>query len=183
MKTLVKILGDCLAMSLFISACTWQSAQSEPADVALPKAVAYQVVLGKSVNDKNVADFIADYCSPVNRFQLCNEVGMALWIDEDHIVKTVWLYAGHADGFKRYRGQLPYGLTFYDPMWRVEEKLSASYTDELIPITGKTELAVEASSPDHTHYWANYKHLNLVVIYDTPGADEDAYMYAVLVSQ
>ena len=41
----------------------------------------------------------------------------------------------------------------------------------------------EASSPDHIHYWAVYKQLGMTVIYNSPGADEDAYIYAILLSK
>ena len=41
----------------------------------------------------------------------------------------------------------------------------------------------EASSPDHIHYWAVYKELGLTVIYNSPGVDEDAYIYAILLSK
>jgi hypothetical protein len=182
MNRLFKIMHICLTISLFVSACTWQTVPAEPVEDGLPKAVAYQTLLDRSTNDKDVTDFIANHCSPADQFQLCKEAGMALWINSDQIVKTIWLYAGNTAGFRRYRGQLPGGLTFYDPMWRVEEKLSVSDTDELIPMTGKVEVPDETSSPDHTHYWVTYKRLNLIVIYDTPGADEDAYIYAVLVN-
>ncbi len=75
---------------------------------------------------------------------------------------------------------MPYGLTFYDPMWLVEEKLSALDKDSQ---SQKIKQPDETSSPDHIHYWATYKQLGLVVVYDTGIADPDAYIYAVLVSK
>ena len=106
---------------------------------------------------------------------------MALWIGSDQIVKTVWLYSGHADGFRRYRGELPFGLTFYDPMWRVEEKLSNLDAGETDQPAAEAGLPNEGLSPDHFHYWAVYERFGITVIYDTPFADEDAYIYAVVV--
>jgi hypothetical protein len=168
------------AISVFAVACDPQAVQAEPEESTLPVAT-YQTVLGKSLNDKDVADFIANNnCSNASQFQLCQDVGMALWADLDQIVKMVYLYSGNADGFKRYRGELPFGLTFYDPMWRVEEKLGNQNVDDSFQQAG---LPDEASSPDHMHYWAVYKQLGMTVIYNSPAADQDAYIYAVLVSK
>jgi hypothetical protein len=41
----------------------------------------------------------------------------------------------------------------------------------------------EGSSPDHFHYWAVYKHLGMTIIYNSPFVDEDATIYAILVSR
>lgn len=176
-----KLIQICLTLSLFVSACTWQSVQS-PAEDGLPKAVAYQTLLGKSLNDQEVMDFIASHCSPADQFQLCQEMGMALWVDANELVETIWLYAGQADGFQRYRGQLPYGIDFYDPMWRVEEKLSLIDAGDSAQVTPMAGLPDEGNSPDHQHYWAIYERFHMIVIYDTPGIDEDAYIYAILVN-
>lgn len=105
---------------------------------------------------------------------------MALWIDANEIVKVVYLYAGDADGFRRYRGPLPYGLSFYDPMWRVQEKLVDPDSSNALYQAGMPD---ETASPDHMHYWAVYERLNMTVIYNSPGKDEDAYIYAIVMSQ
>jgi hypothetical protein len=104
---------------------------------------------------------------------------MALWVDADQIVKMIYLYAGYDDGFRRYQGTLPVGLTFYDPMWRVQEKIKNSNSDDNSQHTG---LPAEAGSPDHIHYWAIYRGLSMTIIYNSPSADEDAHIYAILVS-
>jgi hypothetical protein len=167
-------------ITLFITACSIQTAQTEPEKQVTSKAVTYRAVLGKSLTDKDVVDFIVNNnCSSANQFQLCKDVGMALWIDASQIVKMVYLYAGNLDGFRRYRGQLPFGLSFYDPMWKVEERLKDPDTDDTLQRAG---LPDEASSPDHMHYWAVYKRLGMTVIYNSPSADEDAYIYAILIS-
>jgi hypothetical protein len=167
------------AISVFAVACNLQAVQAEPEEVAVPVA-AYQTVLGKSLNDKDVADFIANNnCSSASQFQLCKDAGMALWINASQIVQMVYLYAGISDGFKRYRGKLPFGLSFYDPMWKVEEKLREPNADDTLQRAG---LPDEMGSPDHIHYWAIYNRLNMTVIYNSPGADEDAYIYAILVN-
>jgi len=166
-------------ISVFVVACDLQAVQAEPGEGAVPVAT-YQTVLGKSLNDKDVADFIANNnCSSASQFQLCKDVGMALWINASQIVKMVYLYAGNVDGFSRYRGKLPFGLSFYDPMWKVEDKLKDPNADNTIQQSG---LPDETGSPDHVHYWAIYNRLNMTVIYNSPGADEDAYIHAILVN-
>jgi hypothetical protein len=105
---------------------------------------------------------------------------MALWADSDQVVKAVYLYAGVAKGFRRYRGELPFDLTFYDPMWRVQEKLRKLNTDDS---SYDVSLPDEAGSPDHIHYWAIYRRLGMTIIYDSPSADQDAYIYAILMNK
>jgi len=167
------------AISLFATACGAQGIQAERGEGAVPKATTYEAVLGKSLSDKDVADFIAsNNCSSGGPFQVCKETGMALWIDSSQIVKTVYLYSGNTDGFRRYKGTLPFGLSFYDPMWRVENKLRDLNAGNNLHQAG---LPDEGSSPDHMHYWAVYTQLGMTVIYNSPFADEDAYIYAILV--
>jgi len=72
--------------------------------------------------------------------------------------------------------------TNYDPMWQVQQRLS-NLNDEDQATAWTTGLPDEASSPDHIHYWAVYKELGMTVIYNSPGADEDAYIYAILLSK
>lgn len=181
MSTLRKTLVIFSAISLLIGACGGHTVQAEPAEANQGPAISYQVVLGKSLHDKEVTDFIAsNHCTPAAEYQLCKDAGMALWSDTDQIVKTVYLYSGNVDGFRRYRGQLPFGLSFYDPMWRVEEKLMDLDSANTLYQAG---LPDEEGSPDHMHYWAMYKRLGMTVMYNSPGVDEDAYIYAIVVSQ
>lgn len=180
---LIKTLGILVAIPLVLSACGGQSVQAESEKNSTPKTAVYQLVLGKSLSDEAVVKFIADNkCSLAVQFELCKEIGMALWVDASEMVKSVYLYAGTADGFRRYHGILPYGLSFYDPMWRVEEKLSNLNADETAEPSLNAGLPDEESVPDHLHYWALYKRFGIIVIYDSPFADEDAYIYAVVVN-
>ncbi len=170
-------------LSLLLMGCSPQLAQLEPKANSVPEAASYQAVLGKSLSDKDVVDFIAiNNCSSVAEFQLCKDAGMAFWIDPNQIVDTVYLYSRNAEGFRKFRGKLPFGLTFYDPMWQVQQKLSNLNEDDQAT-AWNTGLPDEASSPDHIHYWAVYKELGMTVIYNSPGADEDAYIYAILLSR
>ena len=168
---------------LLLSACRTWTVQTSRTEPLAPKPVSYQTVLGKSVSDAVVADFITNNnCSNTGQFQVCRELGMALWIDASQIVETIWLYSGNEEGFGHYRGELPFGLSFYDPMWRVEEKLSAVDAEESPQPSSDFGLPDEGSTPDHFHYWAVYKRFDMIVIYNCPFADEDAYIYAVLVN-
>ena len=181
MNALIKALGIFAAIPLLVSACDGQSVHAEQTRASTVVATSYQVVLGKSLNNGDVVNFIASNdCSSAADFELCKEAGVALWIDANQIVKIVYLYAGNADGFRRYRGPLPYELSFYDPMWRVEEKLMDLDSTNILYQAGLPE---EEGSPDHMHYWAVYKRLSMTVIYNSPGKDEDAYIYAILMSQ
>ena len=170
-------------LSLLLMACSPQAAQLEPKANDVPEVASYQAVLGKSMNDQDVVDFMAlNNCSSQSQFQMCRDAGMAFWIDPNQIVDTVYLYSRNAEGFSKFRGKLPFGITFYDPMWQVQQKLSNLNGDDQAT-AWNAGLPDEASSPDHIHYWAVYKELGLTVIYNSPGADEDAYIYAILLSK
>ena len=184
MNTLMKTLIFLAVLSLLISACGGQNVHAEPADSVT--AISYRAVLGKSLNDKDVADFIvSNNCSPAAEYQLCKDVGIAFWIDAKQIVNMVYLYAGNAGDFRRYRGQLPFGLSFYDPKWRVEEKIRELNTDDSLSLqeTWQAGLPDEEYSPDHMRYWAFYKRYGMTVIYNSPGDDEDAYIYAIVIGE
>jgi hypothetical protein len=166
-----------LSLVLFTAACSTTSASTAKDELS-----AYQEVLGRSAMDDTVVNFLSDHeCVAAMQFHVCKDSGMALWTDSGQIVKSVWLYANNSEGFNRYRGKLPFGLTFYDPMWLVEQKLSTVELDETSQATYEAGLPDEGSSPDHLHYWAVYERLGLIVIYDFPYPDDDAYIYAVVV--
>ena len=175
MNKFFKTLSITASMVLFITAC---GVLDQPEE-RVPQAATYQTVLGKPLSDKAVTDFIAvNNCSPAAEFQLCKDAGVAFWTDANQIVKMVYLYSAYAEGFRRYRGALPFGLTFYDPMWRVEEKLMDPESDDPLQQLGLPE---EGSAPDHFHYQAAYKRFGMTVIYNVPFADQDAYIYAIVV--
>jgi len=177
MNSFFKILSVLALMALFITACVSQNVQAEPAKADTMAAASYQAVLGKSLNDKDVADFIAkNNCVSATQFQVCKEAGIAFWLDTDKIVKTVYLYLNNVDGFAAYKGELPFGLKFYDIMEAVEYKLRKQGV-------GNAGLPEEAATPDHLHYWAMYKQVGVTIIYNAPHPDEEATIYAILVSQ
>ena len=162
-------------MVLFVTAC------GAPAAQAAPAAASYKAVLGKQISDNNVADFIASNCSSATQFQLCQDAGMALWIDPSQKVNTVYLYALGANGFAPYDGALPFGINAKDSMANVEEKLGQplNHTGQLEP-----GLPDAGSSPDHQYFWAVYERFGMTIIYNTPFVnDKNASIHAVLVSE
>lgn len=177
MNTLIKIFSIFAPIPLLISACGAQPALSEPGEQIISKEAVYEAVLGKPVSDETVMDFIVrNNCSPVGQFQQCKDVGMALLINLEQVVETVYLYLNNADGFAPYRGELPLGLKFYDTMGAIEYKLQRQLGEN----AGSPD---EGGSPDHFHYWAVYKGLGMTIIYNSAFADEDATIYAILVSK
>jgi hypothetical protein len=175
MNTLTKVLGILAAIPLLISGCAGKPAQSEQEGPVAPKAAIYESILGKALSDVAVAEFLAiNECSSADQFLLCNAAGMALWTDSNQVVETVYLYLNDADGFAAYKGELPYGLKFYDIMGAVEYKLKKQGV-------GKAGLPDEGATPDHLRYRATYHRAGMTIIYNSPSPeDEDATIYAIL---
>ena len=177
MNTYFKTSSFLIGMALFLTACASPGVQAERAKEPTLPTADYQAVLGKSLHDKDVADFIASHnCVSATQFQVCNEAGIAFWLDTDQVVKMVYLYLNNVDGFEAYKGELPFGLKFYDIMESVEYKLGKQGV-------GNAGLPDEAATPDHLHYWAIYKQVGVTIIYNAPFPDGEATIHAVLVSQ
>jgi hypothetical protein len=166
------------AMTLFITACSVQTVQAQPEDQIAPQTVTYKDILGKPLNDQAVTEFLTiNHCSGAAQFELCEEIGVALLIASDQVVKTVYLYLNNADGFVPYKGELPFGLKFYDTMGAVEYKLKRQRV-------GAAGLPDRVETPDHLHCWATYQQAGMTIIYNSPSAeDEDATIHAILVSR
>jgi hypothetical protein len=165
-------------LPLLIISCSLHTVQAAQAEQTRPKIVTYKDVLGKSLNDQAVTDFIAiNNCSSAQQFQLCESIGVALLIASDQTVETVYLYLNNVEGFAPFKGELPFGLKFYDTMGAAEYKLNKMGV-------GNAGLPDSGDTPDHLHYWANYQHAGMTIIYNSPSAeDEDATIHAILVSR
>jgi len=123
-----------------------------------------------------VASFVlSNNCVSVGQFQVCKDVDIALWIDANQTVETVYLYLNNGDGYAAYTGKLPFDLKFYDTMGAVEYKLNRKGI-------GHNGLPDATAVVDHFHDCALYKEAGITVLYNSPFADEDATIYAVLVS-
>jgi hypothetical protein len=176
MNTLIKKFGMFAVISLLISSCGALTVQAGQEEGESPKAAVYESILGKPLTDKTVADFVAENtCSSANQFLLCDSIGMALRTDSNQRVETVYLYLNYAEGFEPYTGTLPFGLKFYDNMAAVEYKLDRQGL-------GNRGLPDEEAVPDHMHYQATYHEAGMTILYSYPFPDEDATIYAIVVT-
>jgi hypothetical protein len=184
MNKLFQILSILAALALFATACGAQVVQAQPAQ-AVPKAAAYEAVLGKSLTDKDVADFIVgNNCSRTGQFQTCNTAGVALWIGQDQKVETAYLYPNTVSDFGAYKGKLPLGLSSIDTMASVEDKFGQPKVEHAPQAGWEPGLPDESGTPDHIHYWAVYKRFGVTIIYNSPSAtDKGATIHAILVSK
>ena len=178
MNIFTNILRYLVILPLLTASCSFRVAPAPPEEPVVQKGSSYQALLGKSLTDKVVANFIAsNHCMSAEQFQLCSDIGIALLIASDQVVKTVYLYLNDVKGFASYQGELPFGLKFYDTMGAAEYKLNKKGI-------GSDGLPDLGDSPDHLHYWANYQQVHMTIIYNSPSPeDEDATIYAILVSQ
>jgi hypothetical protein len=130
MNKLFKPLHFLAVIALFITACGTQVVQAEPVQSESVPTNGYQAVLGKSLNDTDVVDFITrNNCTSSGPFWLCRSAGLALWSDRDQMIKTAYLYISNAEGFTDYEGELPFGLTSNDTMADVEQKYGCLVMD------------------------------------------------------
>jgi hypothetical protein len=185
MNTIFKSLIFLAVLAPFVTACGAQSAQAEPAEANSMSAASYQTVLGKSLNDKDVANFIAiNNCSSVAQLQLCQSAGMALQMDSDQTVKSVFLYPGDDNSFAAYKGELPLGLTFTDTMATVEQKFGQPVEIHAPQAGWQPGLPDEGMTLDHIHYLAIYKRFGLTIVYNSPSAnDKSATIHALLINR
>jgi hypothetical protein len=179
------ILSILAVIVLFATAYGALGVQAQSAQKAVPEAVSYAAVLGKSLNDQDVVDFIArNRCSSTGQFQLCNAAGMALVTGQGQKVETVYLYPNKIDDFEAYKGTLPLGLSANDTMASVQDKFGQPRVQQAPQAGWESGLPDEGGTPDHTHYWAMYKHFGVTVVYNSPSAtDQGATIYAILVSK
>jgi hypothetical protein len=178
MNVFIRRLRLFAVLPLLIVSCSLHTVSGQSEERVTKNTAPYVNLLGKSLTDRVVADFIAsNNCSNVAQFQLCEDAGVALLINLNQIVETVYLYLNNTEGFGPYQGELPFGLKFYDTMGAVEYKLRRKGV-------GRAGLPDSGDTPDHLHYWANYQQVGMTIIYNSPSAeDEDATVYAILVSK
>ena len=185
MIKLFKSFSILAALALFIAVFGAQVVQAQPENQAAPNAVTYQAVLGKSLRDQGVADFLAsNNCAQTDSLYLCRPAGLALWTDDNQIVKTVYLYLKSSADFAAYKGELPLGLVSSDTIADVEQKLGQPKVGHALQAGWEPGLPDYGFVPDHIHYWAVYKRFGVTVIYNSPSVeDKSATIYALLVSK
>jgi hypothetical protein len=185
MNKLFKTFSILAAIALFMTACSAQSAQAQPVEKSAAKVVTYQDVLGKSLNNEDVASFIAsNSCTRSGHFQLCPSAGVVIWVAADQMIKTAYLYIQNTDEFAAYQGELPFGLASNDTMADVEQKLSQLRVEHAPQAGWEPGLPDASGTPDHIHYWALYERFGVTIVYNTASAnDKGATIHAILVSQ
>ena len=185
MNKLFQILIVLALMAIVATACSTQAVQAKPEDRAVANTAAYETVLGKSLQDTDVADFISsNNCSGTGQLRMCNAAGIVLWIDQAEKVETVYLYLNKTPDFAAYKGSLPLGLSRNDTMASVEDKFGQPKVEHAPQAGWELGLPDESGTPDHIHYWAMYKRFGVTVIYNSPYAsDKGANIHAVLVSK
>lgn len=166
-----------IIIPLLVSACASQAIQAEQPPA---KSLSYMDLLGKPLNDEKVVNLLkTNNCTNADQFQLCKDTGIALWLSPGQKVEQIYLYLNNVDGFASYQGELPLGLKFYDTMGAVEYKLRRLEATGNSS-GGKSRMNFEGRSPDRMHYWVDYEPHGFTVIYNSPFADEDATIYAIL---
>lgn len=162
-------------ITLFITACSAHAVQVQPQEPIARIVPVYEPVLGKSLTDKEVADFLAkSNCSRIEQFQLCKEIGIVLGVNSNQVVETVFIYLENTGEFTAYEGELPFRLKSDDRRETVEHKFKQQRVGTGVPNEGIT--------PDHVHYWATYYSAGMTIIYNSPAADDQgATMHAILV--
>ena len=179
------ILSIVVAITLFFAAYGALVVEAQPAE-AVANSAAYETVLGKSLDDQDVADFIlSNDCASAGPFQMCNAAGLALWIGPSQNVETAVLYPNQIDDFAAYKGTLPFGLSANDTMANVERKLGHPQVNQGGLQAGwEPGVPDKAGTPDHIHYWAIYKRFGVTIVYNSPsGTDKGATIQAILVSK
>ena len=180
MVKLYRYLYLLIVISLIVTACSPRATQ---APFVIRESFQHGDLLGKSLHDMFVEDWMtANHCASASPFQVCKDAGIAVWLDAEQTVKKIYLYLNNQAGFHPFQGPLPLGLKFYDTMGAVEYKLGKLDVREGLHKAENAGLPEEGASPDHVHYWAVYKRYGITIIYNSPSVDEDATIYAIVVS-
>ncbi len=81
MVKLYNLLFSVSMLMWLVSACSAQIVQAQPEKPPTVQST-YESVLGKLQSDQEVQDFIVKHhCSASGSFELCQEFGIALWVD------------------------------------------------------------------------------------------------------
>jgi hypothetical protein len=182
MNPFFKILSF-VVFTFVATSCSTIPFRLEPTKQAAVKAPLYELLLGRSLTDKVVADFIdSNDCSVTIPYAFCKGVGMDLLVDSNQTVVSVFIYLNKASGFvpnegdyTAYKGELPFGLKFYDTLEAVEHKLKQQGVGD----EGRPD---SATIPDHMHYVATYNAAGITIVYNSD-RDEDPTIHAIVVSK
>lgn len=176
-KTLTVVGFLVLVGVLFVARGAQATPLEQPAE-----ASSYQALLGKPLNDQNVADFMAaNHCSAMGRYQICGSTGIAFEVDQAQKVKTVLLFPGRSETFAAFHGELPYGLQWTDNMTIAGQKLNVASSTHYLQQAG---LPGENGTPENIRLWVNYPQAGITIVYNTQSADStQATIHAILVTK
>jgi hypothetical protein len=182
MNRLGRVVGR-IVFTLLITSCSaglFQTGSGDQTPVTVPL---YELLLGRSLTDTVVADFIdGNHCTVTKPYVFCRAVGMDLFMDSNQVVVSVFLYLNKASGYvpneadyTPYKGELPFGLKFYDTLEAVQHKLKQQDVgNDGLPDSGRI--------PDRMRYMATYDEAGMTIIYNS-GPDEDPTIHAIVVSK
>jgi hypothetical protein len=144
---------------LFLSACG--SSTSDSSSISGERnnqqGSTYETLLGKTLDDNVVSDFILQNNCQLSGFHyICKSIGVELSLDSGQRVVTVFMYAQGVDGFDEYTGDLPYGLTWNSTRSDVQGQLGS-------PNAQGTETYTS---------WDAYQDRGVYVDYDSPSAED-----------
>ncbi|HLO18095.1 MAG TPA: DUF5018 domain-containing protein, partial [Anaerolineales bacterium] len=116
----------------------------------------YQRLLGKTLSDSVVSDFILQNGCQLSGFHyLCKAVGIELSLDSGQKVRTVFMYAQDVDGFQQFTGDLPYGLIWTDTRSTAEGKLNMQVISD-IPDNAVARRSVQYQTNDGDKLFITY---------------------------
>lgn len=143
----------------------------------------YHGMLYRSLYDRSVVGFLVGHqCASVSDFHLCPQAGMALQTDSQKQIRHIFLYGQGNELFAPFAGELPYGITFKDTMADVQYKLGQPKIPQQPQLGWEPGLPTSGGTPDRIHYWATYEQYDLVIVYNTPLADNlNARIYMILI--
>ena len=182
MNTFFKSLSFVFLIMLVATACGAQIVQADHLEQPVSSGPNFRSMVGKSLDDKHVADFIAaNHCTSGDQYQLCGSTGIALGLDTDQTVKTIILFPGRTSGFAAFHGELPLNLTWNDNMASAKQKIGMPSD---VTFQEEAGLPNESGTPDNIRLWVVYKELGLTIVYNTLSADNDkATIHAVLITK
>jgi hypothetical protein len=132
---------------------------TETVDANAPLAL-----LGLTLSDQAVVDFIlGNNCVLVGMHYMCRSVGVELSLTTSQKVVTVFLFAEGAEGYKKFKGKLPFGLSWAHTRAQIEANLGAP---------------TASGGGGSMNYWVSYQPRKLGITYKTLSTtDMDATMH------
>lgn len=113
-------------MKVFVILACMAMALAAPASMThAQNPLSYKQFLGKTLNDDAVASFIIqNNCTYGMGNYKCKSLGIELGVTMvKRQVRTVFMFRQGVEGYKQYRGEMPFGLKWTDNIAAVEARL------------------------------------------------------------